>query len=151
MCSAGKQRGKHQKKTSPKPSTSGEIQKFLSNAHGASPATKMADATMPGPHNEWQPQDPTTSLPLSVAPDMDFTTPAVFRPDSQKHAQSPHTPLRADVKLRALLQALPTRSDIEAIVSRLEATHRKEIEVVRQEVQTLSDRMGSGESSVAAL
>lgn len=50
-----------------------------------------------------------------------------------------------------LLQALPTRSDTEALVGSLEASHCKEIMAVRKKVNALSNRMGTGESSVAAL
>lgn len=77
----------------------------------------------------------------------------MFQSEYQEPSQTPHKPLtlRVDAELRALLQALPIRADIEAIVSRLEASHSQEIAVLRQEVQTLSDRMDSGESSVATL
>lgn len=59
--------------------------------------------------------------------------------------------LRADAELGSLLRAFPTGSDIEALVNRLEASHRKEITKVRLEVQLLSDRMTTGESSVSKI
>lgn len=45
-----------------------------------------------------------------------------------------------DPDLRALLQALPTRSDMEAMVSCLEEVHRRDLQLVRTEVQSLADR-----------
>lgn len=153
MYSAGKRRGKHQKRVSPKPHRSSDIQRFLLNSLGASPITNMADATRHDTHTEQQLQASSSQMPLPNNTNMDFTIPALFRSESQELSQPSHTPLtlRADAELRALLQALQMRADIEAIVSRLEASHHQEIAVVRQEVQTLSDRMDSGESSVAAL
>lgn len=59
--------------------------------------------------------------------------------------------LGADAELKAILQALPTRSDIEALVRRVEAAHRKEIRAVKQEVQALNTRLTSGESSLTTL
>lgn len=55
------------------------------------------------------------------------------------------------IPLRALLRDLPTRSDIEAWVGKLEAAHRKYITAVRKAIKQLTDRVDSGESSVAAL
>lgn len=53
--------------------------------------------------------------------------------------------------IRALLQALPTRMDIEALILRLEETHRRDIQEVRGEVSTLADRITSGEELVTTL
>lgn len=69
-------------------------------------------------HVTSQSQDSSTSLADSVASE------AVFHSDSQDSLHQPLT-LRAGAELRALLQALPTRTDIEALIGRLEAIHRK--------------------------
>lgn len=113
----------------------------------------MANTTRLSPLNVQQPRDPSVSPSSSFAPEVDFNTPAVFSSNPQE-SQHPHlTPLtpRADAELRVLLQALPTRSDIETLVGRLEATHRKEITAVWQEVRTLTEWMGAEESSVTTL
>lgn len=57
----------------------------------------------------------------------------------------------ADEELKAILRALPTRADIEALVGRVEAAHKKEIHEVKQDVKTLSARLTSGESSLESL
>lgn len=80
---------------------------------------------------------------------MDFNTPAMFQPDTQEPMDPPLT-LRTDVELRALL-LLPTRADIEALVNKLEASHRKELTALRKDMKSLTERMGSGESSVVAI
>lgn len=49
------------------------------------------------------------------------------------------------------MQALPTRSDIEALILRLEETHRRDIQEVRGEVSNLTERVVSGEESVSSL
>lgn len=59
--------------------------------------------------------------------------------------------LQADDELRALLRALPTRTDMEALISKLEATHCKEMAVVKNDVKALADRMDAGESLVIDL
>lgn len=56
-----------------------------------------------------------------------------------------------ELDLKALLQALPTRSEMEATVSRLEEVHRKDLQMVRTEVQVLVDRFTIEETAVAAL
>lgn len=47
--------------------------------------------------------------------------------------------VRGDPKLRALLQALPTRMDMEALVSRLSEGHPRDIQLVPKEVHSFSE------------
>lgn len=56
-----------------------------------------------------------------------------------------------DQDIRTLLQALPTKTDIEAMILRLEETHRRDIQEVRGEVSSLSERVTLGEMAVSSL
>lgn len=47
--------------------------------------------------------------------------------------------LHVDEDIRALIQALPTKADIEALILRLDDAHGQELHMVRTEVQTLAD------------
>lgn len=49
-----------------------------------------------------------------------------------------------DQDIRALLQALPTRTNIEALILRLEETHCRDIQEVRGEVSNLTDQIMTG-------
>lgn len=80
---------------------------------------------------------------------------AGFPPDLRpSHSESfyclSHT-LGGDAELRSILMALPTKTDIAALIATVEATHRKEMQAVRAEVNTLTTRMEVGENSLAAL
>lgn len=54
-----------------------------------------------------------------------------------------------DPDLRAFFQALPKWSDMEALVLRLEETHRRDLHSVRVDVQLLSDRVSTGKMSLS--
>lgn len=113
----------------------------------------MADTTRHSGHVSSVLRDPLTSPMALHTLEGEFGTPTVFCPDSQD-AIHPHlTPLtlRADAELRMLLQALTTRADIESLVGRLEASHRKEIVAVCMDITALTERMGAGEVTVTAL
>lgn len=58
--------------------------------------------------------------------------------------------VRGEPGLRALLQALLTRMDMKALVSRLEGHHR-DLQLVWMEVQSLSERFTTGDTSLASL
>lgn len=62
--------------------------------------------------------------------------------------------------MRALLQALPThsdivalptRTDIESLILRLEETHRRDIQEVRGEISNIVERVSTGETVVTSL
>lgn len=62
--------------------------------------------------------------------------------------------------LRAILQALPTKADFEALpsktdietlIQRVEEAHARDIQEIREEMQTISERVDAGESSISAL
>lgn len=59
--------------------------------------------------------------------------------------------LQMEAELRAFLQALPTKSDMQLIIGCLEEKHCKEIQVVRKDVQSLSTRLTIVEASIATL
>lgn len=50
-----------------------------------------------------------------------------------------------------LLQALPTKTEIEALILRLVDAHHQDIQAVRTDVQAISDRVSTGETSLSAL
>lgn len=77
--------------------------------------------------------------------------PAVFGPESQDLTYPHSTPLtlRADAELRALLQALPTRANMESLANRLETSHRQDIAAVRSDITMLTERMGAGVAKVS--
>lgn len=56
-----------------------------------------------------------------------------------------------ELDLRALLQALPMRADMEAMVSHLEEVHCRDLKLVWTQVQQLSDRLTTDETSLASL
>lgn len=56
-----------------------------------------------------------------------------------------------EMDLRALMQALPTRADLEAMMARLEEVHRGDLKVVQTEVEQLTARLTTEESSLASL
>lgn len=58
---------------------------------------------------------------------------------------------RADAELKAILQALPTRADIEALVGKVEAAHKREMKEIKQDMQSLSSRLTTGEFSLVTL
>lgn len=59
--------------------------------------------------------------------------------------------LLIDSNLRALLQALPTKADIEALIGRLEEQHRRDFTEVRRDAQALPSRLTTGEASLEGL
>lgn len=110
----------------------------------------MADAMRPGGHVGSSPH--TSDVPMaSYMMEAGPGTPAVFGPDPGDSFHPHLTPLtlRADAELRALLQALPTRADMESLASRLETS--KDIEAVRTDINSLTEQMGVGEATVLAL
>lgn len=60
-------------------------------------------------------------------------------------------PAYIDGELRALLQALSTKQDIETLMQRVEESHRRDIQAVRMEISSLTDRVDAGESSISSL
>lgn len=75
-------------------------------------------------------------------------TPAVTQPDMAGPSQS-QTKLDAD--FRAMLQALPMRSDIEALILRIEEAHRRDIQEVKTELHTITDRLSTRENLITSL
>lgn len=69
---------------------------------------------------------------------------------SQSPSAYPPT-LQVDAELQALLHALPTKVDIESLIGRLEKQHRKDLIEVKRDMQSLSTRLTSEESSLASL
>lgn len=50
-----------------------------------------------------------------------------------------------------MLQALPTRPDIEALIQRIEEAHSSDVQKLQTELHTVTDRVASGETVVASL
>lgn len=91
-------------------------------------------------------QSPSPTLSLETNPHMG--TPAVFRSGS---ADTPHGQPRLEDDLRAMLQALPTRADIESLIQRVEEAHRRDIQEVKTELNTINTRVTTGENLTSAL
>lgn len=77
-------------------------------------------------------------------------TPGAFWPDM---TDSPHNSgmKRLDQDIRAKLQALPTKQDIEALILLLEETHHRDIQESGEDIQALSTMVASGEAAVSLL
>lgn len=99
----------------------------------------------------------TATLAHLSEPDHLTGTPAAFQSDMADHTQSWN---QLDANLRTLLRALPTRADIEALPTRadieslilqIEEAHSRDIQEVRTVLHSVSDRVTSGETLVAAL
>lgn len=83
------------------------------------------------------------SLPTpSQEPDPLADTPAAFCPEMADLTSSQG---RLNADLCAILQALPTKSDIEALILRIEEAHSRDIHEVRTELHSVADRVTSGE------
>lgn len=80
---------------------------------------------------------------LSVASNTYSAIPDILHPDLQSSQHQPLT-LRADAELWALLQALPTRSDIKALISKLEATHHRELVAMKKRCPSTHGADGDG-------
>lgn len=53
--------------------------------------------------------------------------------------------------LHTILQSLPTKSDIEGLILRIEGEHNRDIQEVRADLHTLTDRVDSGEATISSL
>lgn len=53
--------------------------------------------------------------------------------------------------LRTLIQALPMRKDIEALIYRVEEAHNRELQVVHTDIQSISERLAVEETTTSAL
>lgn len=93
---------------------------------------------------------PALSVPLTPSPEPDQIsgTPAIFHTDMAGPSQCPG---HLEDDLRAMLQALNTKSDIETLILHIEEAHSRAIQEVKAELHPLSDRMDSGEASVSSL
>lgn len=126
----------------------GEIQRFFPSSQAFSPQYKMAEprdshresseTQDPRPH----PQPPRLTMPCQTS--------AIFCLDLQSPSLHPLT-LCADAELRALLRALPTKTDIETLIARLKELHRQDLQAVMSDVQCLSDRLSTRETTLATL
>lgn len=142
---------RNKKKTSLAPNTPaiGDLQRLFGRSRSGSPELKMADP--------WSSRSQTPDR--MVTPDISegSRSPKLYAnspdPAEVDLNRSPRQPFMvgADAELKAILQALPTRADIEALVGKVEAAHRKELRAVKQEVQLLNTRLSSGETTLAAL
>lgn len=126
----------------------GEIRRYFLQLQGQSPGSRV---TAPrGEKQKASKQIETCVSPCSRA-EPERSTDNYGSPHRGTMASpQPSEPL-LDQDIRSLLQALPTRTDIEALILKLEETHRRDIQEVRGEVSTLAERVSTGETSVALL
>lgn len=97
-------------------------------------------------------KDATAWLANSAAPspEPDHLTETLtdFQTDMAGPSQSQS---RLEDDLRAMLQALPTRADIEALIFCIEEAHGRDMQEVRNDLQSLTDRVSTRETSVSSL
>lgn len=144
-----RRRTKGKAKTQKTCKNGGNIEQFLTHSQPASPASKMAE-----PCVEAGPSQGMEERSASPAESMESDSYSEMPVALQSRAETPLTGLRSaggDTELWALLKALPTKTDIESLLSRTETQHHKEIQEVRGELQTLSTRLSAGETSVSDL
>lgn len=131
----------------------GEIRRYFLQLQGSSPGTTVT-APRGSPRGEKQkaPRQSEACSSPTPQPTQEYPT-DTYKDTHQPTMESPQPPDPAlfEQDIRGLLQALPTRSDIEALILRLEETHRRDIQEVRGEVSTLTERVTSGEASVTSL
>lgn len=87
----------------------------------------------PSPHRDTQSADKYAGFPADL------------RPGFGEHSQPPSQAPGVEAELRSLLQALPTKADIAALIAMVEAAHHKEMNVVRADVSALTTRRVRGE------
>lgn len=85
------------------------------------------------PHQNWY-----TSLGTPTDPHVDMAGPSKSQ-------------TTLDEDLRAMLQALPTRSDIEALILLIEEAHSRDIQEVKTELHSISDRVSTRETLITSL
>lgn len=94
------------------------------------------------------------ALPASLA-DSDsltgFPEYLASQPLASPGLSAPLPSVMGDPDLRAFLQALPTWSDMEVLVLCLEEAHHRDIHSVKADVQLLSERISTGETSLSSL
>lgn len=134
------------KKWTPAAPSPGEIQRFFQLPQSGSLEFKMADtcaSRSEGLDLLAYPASPAGSSSSEIYP----TIPPAFLSDPRNSLHLPLT-YRADAELKSILQALPMKADIEDLIGRVEATHRKEHCAVKQDVQPLTTRLMAGETSL---
>lgn len=142
-------KAKKNNKLSPPDAAQGELLRIFQQLQSGSPELKMAAAhasLAASSTHDIPPDSPTGSQSPEFL--------ANVLPSRSSGSRTPsQTPLLfgADEELRAILQALPTKADIETLIGKVEAAHRKEIRAVKQEVHSLSDRLTVGEASVSEI
>lgn len=124
---------KNIKSTKPSQSapSASEIQRFFHITQLNSPELMMTDtraAPLVSPISHDSPTSPAVSSGSEAYPDI----PPAFLSDPQGSPPSPSLTYHADTELRSLLQALPTKADIEALIGKVKAAHRQELQVVKK-------------------
>lgn len=153
MQSAKRHRTRASIRGTPTGKSPGEIRRYFLQVQGSYPGTKVT-APRGSPHGEHQ----RAPRQAEAYPTPDSRPAPILPTDShgepQKDVMSspqPPAPVLIDHDIRSLLQALPTRSDIEALILKLEETHRRDIQEVRGEISNLTERVSTGESSASLL
>lgn len=134
-------------KSSPSTPSVGEIQRLFLLSQMNSPVHKMADTC----GEQERVHDSPNSPAVSSRSDPCLGIPSAFTTDTESPPHSSSQPCRVDAELRSLLQELPTKADIEALIGKVEAVHRKELKAVKADVQAFSTRLPSGEAKLSTL
>lgn len=153
MQSAKRHRTRASTRGTPVGKSPGEIRLYFLQLQGSYPGAAVA-APRGSPRGEKQRaprQTEACSSPV-YQPARELSADSYGEPHQTTMASpQPPKPILIDQDIRSLLQALPTRSDIEALILKLEETHRRDIQEVRGEISNLTERVSTGESSVSLL
>lgn len=136
MLSAKRQKAKSNLQATQAAKSGGEVQRFVPSSQTASPDPKIAE-----PHGLLhEASDPPVSPAVSSELEAYSDAPAASCLGPPDFSHQPLT-LQTDDELRNLLQALPTKTDIKALIDRLEETYRLELQKVKKDMQAPSDRL----------
>lgn len=118
-----------------------ETDRFFPGAHRTTPGTIVAVPRVSGQNTPIMPDLPASPGSSSI-PDSLQETPAIFRPDMSAGTNSPlrGEMSRLDGDIRTLLQALPTKQEIEALIRRVEEAQLRDIQAVRERRSTSSQK-----------
>lgn len=89
-------------------------------------------------------RSPTSSVDTDFASEPPTICPIIMEDTSPRLIGMPDD-------LRSILQSLPTKADIEGLILRIEEAHSRDIQEVRADLHTLTDRVDSGEATISSL
>lgn len=123
------------------------IQRYFRGSQRVSPGAILAAPRAPRSPESTVPDSPRSS----TSPATTDCPQEAQRDCSAKMASSHLQPSGVSDDIREILQALPTKSDIEALILRIEEAHSRDIQEVRGDLHALTNRVDSGEATISSL